>query len=155
MRVDSLKLPQAAQQHSRVHGSDKAFPGFPAEKANEAATAKHSPAENIAATATATDSSSAEKSKLTPSGLLAAQLRFQGIAEADRTHGQSRALEVITRNLSRYQTESTVVPTSVEATTPPVDPVTETTTEATEPTTSSQPVVDASPSEPNSASAAS
>ncbi len=124
MRVDSLKLPQAALQHSRVHGTDKPFPGVPSEKANENAGSKRPASENIAAstvsntTETATGNTS---EKLTPSGLMAAQLRFQGIAEADRTQGQSRALEVITRNLARYQTAAGTQETPSE-TTPVISP---------------------------------
>ena len=42
--------------------------------------------------------------KLTPAGLLAAQLRFQSMNSEDMNKGQAHALEVINRNIERYRT---------------------------------------------------
>ena len=40
MRIDSINLPQAAQKHSKVHGSGKVFPETAVEKNKAAAAGK-------------------------------------------------------------------------------------------------------------------
>jgi len=122
MRVESLNLPQAAQSHSKVHGSGKAFPGTPAEKANEAATSKFPSAENFAASGS-TDAEQAAKSE--PKGLANAISRLE--AKQNRTQGIEQALEMLTRNLSRYQL--TPPPTDTGSTTPATDGSTASSTE--------------------------
>lgn len=135
MRVDALKLPQAALQHSKVHGTGKPFPGIPAENANAQATSQRPTTENIAAqTQPTTGSERAEK--LTPAGLLAAQLRFQAMDSSEMTRGQSRALEVITRNLERYQAHAGTTGTTPPATAP--DTSAATPTSGSEATTSAE-----------------
>lgn len=104
MRVDSASLPQAARENSRAQSTSKPFPGIPAEKANEIATTKRPNVENIAAKANAADKpAKPETEKLTPAGLLAAQLRFESMNVEEMNKGQTRAMEVINRNLARYQ----------------------------------------------------
>ena len=117
MRVDSTSLPIAAREHRQrgnAHATDKAFPSVPSDQANDIATTKRSGAANLAATANAADTparpdtpagsanNSVKSEKLSPAGLIAAQVRFQTMNPEDMTKGQSRALEVITRNLARY-----------------------------------------------------
>lgn len=122
MRVESLNLPQAAHSHSKVHGSGKAFPGTPAEKANEAATSKLPGAENVAASGT-TDAEQAAKSA--PQGLTNAISRLE--AKQNSTHGIEQALEMLTRNLSRYQL--TPPPADTGSTAPTTDGSTASSTE--------------------------
>lgn len=114
MRVDSLNLPQAAYSHSKVHGSGKAFPGTPAEKANETATSKRPVAENLAASGTG---AAEQTAKSAPKGLENAISRLE--AKQNSNKGIEHALEMLTRNLSRYQV--TPPATDTGSTTPTTD----------------------------------
>jgi hypothetical protein len=119
MRVDATTLPQAARENSRASQNvSKPFPGIPAEKANEIATTNRPTTENIAAKANAAEKpAKPESEKLTPAGLLAAQLRFESMNVEEMNKGQSRAMEVINRNLARYQAnEPAPVPVAEPAT---------------------------------------
>ena len=130
MRVDSFKLPPAALQNGKPQAADKAFqaektfPGVPADKANPNATTRRPGVEATTPPATIAETPASSGEKLTPAGLLAAQLRFQGISEADRTPGQSRAFEVISRNIERYQEKHGITSAETSASsnvaTPPV-----------------------------------
>ena len=116
MRIDSANLPAAARQHSRVHSSSTAFPGIPSGNANEIATTQGPDAENIAAKANA--AAKPEKNnveKLTPEGLLNAQMRFNAMTPSEMNKGQTQALESINRNIARYQEIQTA---SISAVTP-------------------------------------
>ena len=116
MRIDSVNLPAAARQNSRVHSSSTPFPGIPSEKANEVATTKRPEAENIAAQANAAEKP--EKSaveKLTPEGLLNALKRFETMTAEEMNKGQTQALASINRNIARYQEIQTA---SISAVTP-------------------------------------
>lgn len=114
MRVDSLTLPQAPRENSRVFNPTKTFPGNAPTQANEAATTGRPDAANIAAEAAAASTSGKKDSeKLTPAGLLAAQVRFSTMNPDEMTKGQTQALESINRNIARYQ-ELQPVPTTVE-----------------------------------------
>lgn len=57
--------------------------------------------------------------KLTPAGLLAAQLRFQSMNFEDMNKGQARALEVINRNIERYRAHHDITPPPPETDTTP------------------------------------
>lgn len=98
MRVESFNLPQAALNHSKVHGSAKAFPGTPAEKANATATSQRPFAENLAASGVA---DAEQTAKNAPQGLANAISRLE--AKQHSNQGIEQALEMLTRNLSRYQ----------------------------------------------------
>ena len=124
MRVESLNLPQAAQNHSKVHGSGKAFPGTPAEKANETATSKRPSAENLAASGT---SGAEQTAKSAPPGLANAVSRLE--AKQNSNQGIEHALEMLTRNLARYQV--TPPPTDTGSTTPTTDGTTDNQTSTT------------------------
>ncbi|HEX6734393.1 MAG TPA: hypothetical protein VF096_06240 [Azonexus sp.] len=63
-------------------------------------------------------------SKLTPAGLLAAQLRFQSMNSEDMNKGQARAFEVISRNIERYQTQHGITTTPVTGTPDGTEPIT-------------------------------
>lgn len=91
MRVESTRLPQAAQNHSKVHGSGKASP---AEKAKPAASGT----ESLAAAGPANTEQTA---KTAPKGLSNAIARLE--AKENSGKGIEQALEMLTRNLSRYQ----------------------------------------------------
>lgn len=94
MRVESTRLPQAAQNHSKVHGSGKASPGNAAEKAKPAASGT----ESLAAAGPANTEQTA---KTAPKGLSNAIARLE--AKENSGKGIEQALEMLTRNLSRYQ----------------------------------------------------
>lgn len=57
--------------------------------------------------------------KLTPAGLLAAQLRFQSMNSEEMNKGQTRALEVINRNIERYSTNHGITTPPPETDTTP------------------------------------
>lgn len=119
MRVESLNLPQAAHNQSKLHGSGKASPGVPAASANEAASSKRPIAENPAADTQKT-------AKTPPKGLENAISRLE--AKDNSTKGTEQALEMLTRNLSRYQV--TPPPADTSGTTPAADASTTGSTEA-------------------------
>lgn len=122
MRIDSLNLPQAALNHSKVHGSGKDFPGIPAEKANELATTKRPTTEIIAASGTS-DTEQTAKSAL--KGLENAISNLE--AKDNKTKGIEQALEMLTRNLSRHAV--TPPPADTGSTTPTTDGATAATTD--------------------------
>jgi hypothetical protein len=117
MRVESINLPQAAQKHSKVHGSGKSLPGAAAEKANEAVISKQPVAENLAASGVA-DSEKAAKSA--PKGLSNAMSQLA--AKENGGKGIEQALEMLTRNLSRYSVTPPTTETGNAA--PPTDDAT-------------------------------
>lgn len=124
MRVESPSLPQAALNHSKVHGSGKAFPGSPAEKANPTATSQRPFAENLAASGAA---DAEQTAKNAPQGLANAISRLE--AKQNSSQGIEQALEMLTRNLSRYQVTPPAADTG--STTPTADGSTAGSTEAT------------------------
>jgi hypothetical protein len=123
MRVDSLNLPQAAHSHSKVHGSGKALPGTSADKAKETANSQSTIPENLAASGTTETEKTA---KTAPKGLENAISRLE--AKQNSNQGIEQALEMLTRNLSRY--ELTPPPTDSDSSTPPPDETTASSTEA-------------------------
>lgn len=122
MRIESPNVHQAAHNHSKVHGSGKALPGTTAEKAKETASSQSPIPENLAASGT-TDTEKTAKSA--PKGLENAISRLE--AKQNSNQGIEQALEMLTRNLSRY--ELTPPPTDTGSSTPPPDGTTASNTE--------------------------
>lgn len=104
MRIDATPSTQAHSRH--------ASPGAAVEKTKPGAAASGPDTESPAApapTAGKTEKPDSE-TKLTPAGLLAAQLRFQSMNSEDMNKGQARAFEVISRNIERYQAHHGITP---------------------------------------------
>lgn len=121
MRIHSMPLHHAYNRHNSSITADRAA----ADASSAGTSALETATENSAAPANT--SGTPEKpeggDKLTPAGLLAAQLRFQSMNSEDMTKGQTRALEAINRNIERYRAHhgiTTPPPATVPiATTPP------------------------------------
>lgn len=118
MRIHSTPLPQSYSKKTSSVDAGQSSTGAALEKTTAATTSRgdtESPAGPATTAGKAAKPESADK--LTPAGLLAAQLRFQAMNSEDMNKGQARAAEVINRNIERYQTHHGITPP-----TPAADP---------------------------------
>jgi len=130
MRIHAMPLPQAYGKHTSSVDAGQRTSGPAAEKASAATTGLDT--ESTAVPAAGSFEQPESGGKLTPAGLLAAQLRFQSMNSEDMNKGQARAFEVISRNIERYRTHHEITSET---------PVTESTA-GTAPTTVTQPSTD-------------
>ncbi len=128
MRIHAMPLPQAHSKHTSSVNASQASPGATFEKVSATAATSGSNTESVAVPANTAGNPGKPESKLTPAGLLAAQLRFQSMSSEEMNKGQARAMEVINRNIERYQSHHGIAPQT---------PVTDTTA-ATEPATGTE-----------------
>lgn len=134
MRIHSMPLHHAYHKHNSPTAADRA-----AADASSAGTTTAAESSAAPANTSGEPGKPEDGNKLTPAGLLAAQLRFQSMNSEDMTKGQTRALEVINRNIERYRAHHGIPPPA-----PAADPVA-----TTQPTTASEPAADtATPSTP-------
>jgi hypothetical protein len=118
MRIPSTPLPQSYSKKSASVEAGQNSPGAALEKTTAAATSGVDTESPAAPATTAGKAAKPESAgKLTPAGLLAAQLRFQAMNSEDMNKGLARAAEVINRNIERYQTQHGITPP-----TPAADP---------------------------------
>lgn len=118
MRIPSTPLAQSYSKKTSVDAGQRS-PGAALEKTTAAATSRGNTESPAAPATTAGNAAKPESAgKLTPAGLLAAQLRFQAMNSENMNKGQTRAAEVINRNIERYQIHHGITPP-----TPAADPM--------------------------------
>jgi hypothetical protein len=101
MRIDAATLAQPVRENRRNTDVTAVFPSRGADKANAVALENRAvPAKFSAAEASVEKTG---KSPEIPSGLLAAQSRFNAMQADAMNKGQQQAAEQIARNVSRYQ----------------------------------------------------
>ena len=133
MRIHAMPLPQAYGKHTSSVDAGQRTSGAASEKTKAGAAATTGlDTESTAVPAAGSSEQPESGGKLTPAGLLAAQLRFQSMNSEDMNKGQARAFEVISRNIERYRTHH-----QITTETPVPD-----TTAGTAPTTVTQPSTD-------------
>ena len=104
MRIDAATLTQPVRENRRNTDVTAVFPSRGADKANAVALENRAvPAKFSAAEASVEKSGKTGKSPEIPSGLLAAQSRFNAMQADAMNKGQQQAAEQIARNVSRYQ----------------------------------------------------
>lgn len=105
MRIDSTPPAHAHGRHASSVDASQRSTSTAVETPKAGATVNAPETENPAAAAKAAGKPERPESggKLTPAGLLAAQLRFQSMDSEDMNKGQARAFEVINRNIERYR----------------------------------------------------
>lgn len=126
MRIHSMSPAHAHGKHASSVDASQRSTSTAVETTEAGATANVPDTENTASPVKAAGKPERPESegKLTPAGLLAAQLRFQSMNSEDMNKGQTRALEVINRNIERYRANHDI-------TTPPPDTNTTPSTDAT------------------------
>lgn len=104
MRIHSMSPAHTHGRHASSVDASQRSTSTAVETTKAGGTANGPGTENSAAPAKAAGKPERPESegKLTPAGLLAAQLRFQSMNSEDMNKGQARALEVINRNIERY-----------------------------------------------------
>lgn len=105
MRIHSMPPAHAHGRHASSVDASQPSTSATVETTDAGGPANGPDTENSGAQAKAAGKPerSEGEGKLTPAGLLAAQLRFQSMNGEDMNKGQARALEVINRNIERYR----------------------------------------------------